>query len=140
GIDIHPVAVTISRATYVLALGNLISAARKPIQIPVYLADSLFLPYEVEKNFLNKLHGIEITFGQPKDRRHVVMPQMFVHSPELFDDAIVACTDVAEDHAKTRAESKATLHQHLAKAVPELTQMLQYNDILTALWDFTNSL
>ena len=36
GIDIHPVAVTISRATYVLALGKLVSSARKPINIPVY--------------------------------------------------------------------------------------------------------
>jgi len=140
GIDIHPVAVTISRATYVLALGSLIKAARKPIQIPVYLADSLFLPYEVEEDLINKLHGIEITFGQPKDRRYVVMPQTFVHSPELFDDAIAACTDVAEGYSKNERESKETLDRHLSRAVPELTQMLQYKEILDALWEFTSGL
>jgi hypothetical protein len=48
GIDIHPLAVTISRTTYVLALGSLAKLAKRPIQIPVYLADSLFLPTEVQ--------------------------------------------------------------------------------------------
>src|SRR5260370_863803 len=75
GIDIHPVAVTISRATYVLALGPLVRAARKLIQIPVYLADSLFLPREVEQNLIERLTGIEISYGQRKDVRRVVMPQ-----------------------------------------------------------------
>ncbi|MGH9466229.1 MAG: N-6 DNA methylase, partial [Terriglobales bacterium] len=63
GIDIHPVAVTISRATYVLALGPLAKAPKRPIQIPVYLADSLFLPNEVEATLLSKLRGIEISYG-----------------------------------------------------------------------------
>src|ERR1051326_8516756 len=38
GIDIHPVAVTIARATYVLAIRSLIKDVRRPIQIPIYLA------------------------------------------------------------------------------------------------------
>src|SRR5205823_2249028 len=90
GIDIHPVAVTISRATYVLALGKLVSSARKPIQIPVYLADSLFLPREVEASLIEKLSGVEITYGARKDRKTVVMPDMLIHMPEMFDDAIAA--------------------------------------------------
>src|SRR5208282_1636785 len=87
GIDIHPVAVTISRATYVLALGKLISSARKPVQIPVYLADSLFLPREVEENLqqltIEQVSGVEITYGGRKDQRHVLMPEMLIHMPEL---------------------------------------------------------
>ncbi len=140
GIDIHPVAVTISRATYVLALGALIRAARKPIQIPVYLADSLFLPHEVEQDLYNKLRGIEISYGQRKNQRHVVMPQTLIHAPELFDDAIAACTSVAEDHAKTQKETKTTLSRHLAQSVPELQNFLEYEAILDALWIFTEGL
>jgi methylase of polypeptide subunit release factors len=140
GIDIHPVAVTISRATYVLALGTLVRAARKPIQIPVYLADSLFLPHEVEEDLYNKLTGIEISYGQRKNQRHVVMPQTLIHSPELFDDAIAACTSVAEDHAKTQRESKSTLSSHLAQSVPDLQKFLEYDAILDALWRFTEGL
>jgi methylase of polypeptide subunit release factors len=140
GIDIHPVAVTISRATYVLALGKLISAARKPIQIPVYMADSLFLPREVEKSLIETLSGVEITFGGRKNLRQVVMPDMLIHSPELFDDAIAACTSVAEDHAKTKKETRSTVANHLAKAVPDLSKLLEYERVLDALWAFTEGL
>jgi len=140
GIDIHPVAVTIARATYVLALGKLINSARKPVQIPVYLADSLFLPREVEQNLLQQLSGVEITFGARKNQKHVVMPEMVVHSPELFDDAIAACTLVAEEYAKTRKDTRDTLARHLLQAVPDLSKLLQYEIALDALWEFTEGL
>lgn len=43
GLDIHPVAVTLARVTYLLAIGTdrLASGDRGPIAIPVYLGDSL---------------------------------------------------------------------------------------------------
>lgn len=115
GIDIHPVAVTISRANYVLALGKLINTARKPIQIPVYLADSLFLPREVEASLIEQLSGVEITYGGKKDRKTVIMPEMLIHSPELFDDVIASCTAIAEEHAKTKGDSRTTMAKNLAR-------------------------
>ena len=118
GIDIHPVAVTIARATYVLALGKLVVAARRPIQIPVYLADALFLPREVEKNLIEQLSGIEITFGPRKNQRKFVLPDMMVHQPENFDDCMVAATRIAEDHAAHGRESLGSLDSFLHQAVP----------------------
>ncbi|GAB4942389.1 N-6 DNA methylase [Mycobacterium avium subsp. hominissuis] len=43
GIDVHPVAVTLARVTYLLALGrdNIKSPTRKELTIPVYLGDSI---------------------------------------------------------------------------------------------------
>jgi hypothetical protein len=43
GVDVHPVAVTLARVTYLLALGldRIRSPDRGPITIPVYLGDSL---------------------------------------------------------------------------------------------------
>jgi SAM-dependent methyltransferase len=43
GIDLHPVAVTLARVTYLLAIGQdrLIDASRGPITVPVYLGDSV---------------------------------------------------------------------------------------------------
>lgn len=140
GIDIHPVAVTISRATYVLALGKLINAARRPIQIPVYLADSLFLPHEVEKNLYQQLSGIEITFGPRRNQRDFVLPDMMVNQPENFDDAIAAATEVAKGLAATGRESRESLDKYLQQAVPELSQLLQRDEIVTALWNFTSGL
>ena len=140
GIDIHPVAVTIARATYVLALGKLVNTARKPIQIPVFLADSLFLPHEVEKSLIEKLSGIEITFGERKNQKYMVVPDMLIQSPELFDDAIAACTSVAEEHAKSNRDSRKTMEKHLLQAVPDLSKLLEYEKILDALWTFTEGL
>ena len=137
GIDIHPVAVTIARATYVLALGKLISAARRPIQIPIYLADSLFLPREVEKDLYEQLSGIEITFGPRRNERRFILPDMMVNQPENFDDAIAAATEVAKGHATGGRESRESLDKYLHQAVPGLSQVLQRDEIVTALWNFT---
>ncbi|MHB1937987.1 MAG: N-6 DNA methylase, partial [Acidobacteriaceae bacterium] len=137
GIDIHPVAVTIARATYVLALGKLVNAARRPIQIPIYLADSLFLPREVERDLLEQLSGIEITFGPRKNERRFVLPDMMVNQPENFDDAIVAATRIAEDLASGNRESRESLDRYLQQVVPGLSQLLQREEIVTALWNFT---
>ncbi|WP_237082590.1 N-6 DNA methylase [Mycobacteroides abscessus] len=43
GIDVHPVAVTLARVTYLLALGrdNITSSNRRDLTIPVYLGDSI---------------------------------------------------------------------------------------------------
>lgn len=43
GFDLHPVAVSLARVTYLLAIGTerLQSPGRPPLQVPVYLADSL---------------------------------------------------------------------------------------------------
>lgn len=43
GMDLHPVAVTLARVTYILAIGRerLVDPTRRTIQIPVYLGDSL---------------------------------------------------------------------------------------------------
>ena len=144
GIDIHPVAVTISRATYVLALGPLAKAAKRPIQIPVYLADSLFLPSEVEESpqghLYKRLRGIEISFGQRPRIQRVVIPQDLVSAPKLFDEAITACSGVAEEHARTGSDTRSSLEKHLSKAVPELDKTLGRTEIIDALWEFTEGL
>ena len=43
GLELHPVAVTLARVTYLLAIGraNLTNPDRGPIQVPVYLGDSI---------------------------------------------------------------------------------------------------
>lgn len=44
GFDVHPLAVLIARATYVLALGPLVRRFPRPVTIPVYLTNSLQVP------------------------------------------------------------------------------------------------
>lgn len=44
GFDIDPLAVVASRTNYLLALGSLLRATSKPLDVPVYLADSIVGP------------------------------------------------------------------------------------------------
>ncbi|HUK60044.1 MAG TPA: N-6 DNA methylase, partial [Stellaceae bacterium] len=109
GIDIHPLAVIISRATYLLAIRSLVRASRRPIQIPVYLADFLFLPTEVRQLTLGEEPGYEIRFGS----RKVSIPEDLVKSPELFDPAIAAASRVAVDQAERGKETRRSLEAYV---------------------------
>lgn len=139
GIDIHPLAVTISKATYLLALGPLVQAARRPIQIPVYLADSLFLPTEVTRLTLeDRSAGIELKFGG----KNVTLPEHLVETADLFDGTIAACARIAAEHAKTGRESVKTLEKYLSQAVPRLNDADKHDCevIVEALWRFVQTL
>lgn len=137
GIDIHPLAVTIARATYALAVRSLIAGAKQPIQIPVYLADSLFLPAEVVQHRLGEAGGYDIRFGGD---RHVMVPASLIKSAELFDAAIAASAKVAADHALTRTESRATLERYAVRLMSGLEDHPERADIIAALWLFTEEL
>jgi hypothetical protein len=137
GIDIHPLAVTISRVTYVLALRDILKVSRRQVQIPVFLADSLFLPHEVQQMRLGEVSGYDIRLGGD---RAVSIPEKLVVDPELFDPAIAACAEVAIDHAKGRRESPSTLEAYIQKAMPGLTGRPDFPAIMEALWRFTAEL
>jgi len=44
GMDVHPVAVTIARVNYLLALGELVQGPHPPVLLPVYLSNAIILP------------------------------------------------------------------------------------------------
>lgn len=136
GIDIHPLAVTIARATYLLAIRGLVGTSKRQIQIPVYLADALFLPSEVTAPHFGEAAGYMIRFGD----KSVSVPDELVRAPDLFDPAIAGCTEVAKDHASTKAETLASLHAYLTKAVPDLAARSDFPAIVSALWTFTEEL
>jgi hypothetical protein len=135
GIDIHPLAVTISKITYLLAIAPVIHAAKRPVQIPIYLADSLSLPTEgSQPELYQQGPSYAIRFG---GNRKVSIPQDLVHTPELFDPAIAACAKIAADHAATAQESKSALVAYLRNAVPDIAASPNRQAIEAALWDFT---
>lgn len=136
GIDIHPLAVIIAKATYVMALAQLVRHRRRPISIPVYLADSLFMPEEVRQMELGEKPVYEIGFGGQKAR----IPRRLVRAGPLFDRAVRACARVALDHARTAEESRTTLGAYLQHETPSLTELDDVDEIIDGLWDFTHKL
>lgn len=94
----------------------------------------------MEKSLLEELSGIEITFGPRRNQRKFVLPDMMVHQPGNFDDAIAAATKVAEDHVASGRESRERLDSYLRQTAPGLSHILGREDVVIALWHFTAGL
>lgn len=139
GFDINPLAVLISKATYSIALRDLIKDATRSVQIPVYLADTLFVPKEIKQHrlALKAVPMYEIEFGN----KRVELPEILVTNSRDFDIAISCCTKVALDLAAPRSsESKNTLKNFLLNENPSLATDVDFDSILDGLWDFTEKL
>ncbi|MYC05971.1 MAG: N-6 DNA methylase [Chloroflexi bacterium] len=91
GIDIHPVAVHLARAAYVLAARTAIEAASyTSITVPIYMGDALQLRYRSGDLFAER----EITIQVNDDANtELAFPVSLVERPETFD-ALMG--DVAE--------------------------------------------
>ena len=91
GIDIHPVAVHLARAAYVLAARSAIEAASyTSITVPIYMGDALQLRYRSGDLFAER----EITIQVNDDENtELAFPVSLIERPETFD-ALMG--DVAE--------------------------------------------
>lgn len=138
GVDIHPLAVIIARATYVLALRDLMSESRRMVQIPVYLADALFLPSEVQTSLINGAE-IEIRFGLKKDRKFF-LPSRVLDVAGQFDEAIGTASRIAEEHAKDGRQTKDTLKRSLQRSLSTSIDKSKLDELAIALWDYVDSL
>jgi len=85
GMDIHPLAVIISRTNYLLALRDLLKQRREgSITIPVYLSDSIKLPeFGSEVQYNAKVYKIE-TSG----KSYFAIPKSAASEPSVLDDII----------------------------------------------------
>lgn len=129
-------AVTVAKATYVLALGSVVHAAKRPVSVPVYMADSLFLPTEVQQMRLHEAVRVKLKFAG----NEVLVPESLITAPDLFDAGIDAASQVAIDHAKSNSETSMSLKAYLLRAVPALKKHDQLEPIVDALWQYCDRL
>jgi SAM-dependent methyltransferase len=114
GMDLHPVAVTLARVTYLLAIGRdrLIDPARGTIQIPVYLGDSL----QWQEQSLDLWSAGNLTIRADDNRELVATDLQFPDA--LLDDA--ARFDELVNELANRAA-----HRRAGAAVPSLNSVFQ---------------
>jgi hypothetical protein len=94
GIDIHPLAVTIAKTNYLLALGDLVKKRPRDFNIPVYMADSLRLPEQLgQPSMFEKV----LSFRVELDHKEVPIPEVFTEQPAAFDEAISACETFSKE-------------------------------------------
>ena len=112
GIDVHPVAVTLARVTYLLAIGTerLAAPDRGPLRIPVFLGDSL------QWGQRGDIFGSETLNVSTGDGEHLFadqlrFPQALLNDAERFD-ALVA--DLAEMAATREPNSRPAVFASIA--------------------------
>lgn len=104
GMDVHPVAVTLARVTYLLAIGRerLASGDRGQITIPVYLGDSL--QWEQRRDLLTAEDAITISTagddlveggGGALFGDDLIFPQNVLYDASNFDRLVTAMADKA---------------------------------------------
>ncbi len=108
GIDIHPLAVIITKTNYLLALGDLFKKRRKPIALPIYLADSIRLPQmEGQIEMGAPLPGFKLEI----DGKRIIIPEILIHDPQLYDEAIEVSKEFARNFAgRERGDEKTFLN------------------------------
>jgi len=158
GMDVHPVAVTIARTNYLLALGDLLQNLPEPISLPVYLADSLRPPkltqalhgngdiiYELEVD-KNISFSIPASVGPQLDALVEAMREFMdtpitqakpayqkkieVLQPQLSDLSRQALLDNLETLLKLYAEGKDTVWLFILKNMPRPRFMENGFDLL----------
>jgi N-6 DNA Methylase len=116
GMDLHPVAVTLARVTYVLALGRdrLSHPERGEIQIPVYLGDSLQWQQEQPGLWTNNHLVIQADEGQ-LFLSELRFPNVLLADARNFDELVQELANRASKRkANSSTPSLVSVFQRLA--------------------------
>jgi hypothetical protein len=117
GIDIHPLAVIITKTNYLLALGDLFRKRRKPVALPIYLADSIRLPQmEGQMEMGVPLPGFKLEI----DGKRIIIPEILTHDPVLYDEAIEVSKEFARNFAGREGGDEKTFLNFLGRASPRI--------------------
>lgn len=128
GIDIHPLSVLITKTTVLLALGETVSQARRPVTLHIYLANSLLVPRGTADLF-------ESTFHVSVDNGTYAIDTRGVSSPEAFDALITYCDELVDRYSELLPRERflrlgASVFN--ASQSPDLPSQLY--DIYRAMW------
>lgn len=124
GMDIHPVAVTLARVTYLLAIGpeRLRHSERPAISVPIYLGDSL--QWEQNRDLFTRDDAVSIATtaddlvgkgGGIVGDDDLVFPMSVLQDAAVFDRLVARMADLALDDS-------GTLHRTLITPVFEQVQ------------------
>lgn len=94
GMDLHPVAVTLARVTYLLAIGRdrLTHPGRGPIQVPVYLGDAVQWRREARDLFSGGDLVIETDDQKRLFESDLRFPEELLEDPGRFNQIVEALT------------------------------------------------
>jgi N-6 DNA Methylase len=121
GVDLHPVAVTLARVTYLLAIGRARLVDRGELTVPVFLGDSV--RWEQDETLLAQ-GGITIrtSDGMELFAQELHFPEGVLRDPGRFDRLVAALANRAADREPpARATSKPL--------IPPITAILKAHHV-----------
>lgn len=89
GIDIHPLSVQIAKTTILLAVADRLKKVRKPINLQVYLANTLLIPDD-------SLDLFSDYFDVHINKKKYKVTNQLIKEPSFFDQAIGFCEELAK--------------------------------------------
>jgi SAM-dependent methyltransferase len=121
GMDLHPVAVTLARVTYLLAIGRdrLTHPERGPIQIPVYLGDAVQWRREANDLFSEGNLVVETDDQKQLFESELRFPEELLKDPGRFNQVVESMTRLAGSRTP-------------GSAVPKLTSLYQRHAVSPA--------
>ncbi|RUL81235.1 N-6 DNA methylase, partial [Tautonia sociabilis] len=117
GMDLHPVAVTLARVTYLLAIGRdrLTRPDRGPIQIPVYLGDAVQWRREAQDLFSGGNLIVETDDRKQLFESELRFPEELLEDPARFNQIVESMTKLAGSRTPGSAVPKLSgLYQRYA--------------------------
>ena len=100
GLDVHPVAVTLARVTWLLALGDLVADRPAKLTVPVFLGDAM------QWNLRQYMGGADVVVDVPEDRP-LHIPAGFAEDQAVFEQALDALNQGLADDATPEAVGHA---------------------------------
>lgn len=137
GIDLHPVAVSLARVTYLLAIGRerLIDSTRGPITVPVYLGDSI--QWTQRADLFSEGHLLISTgFGEQIFEDELRFPDHLLSNAAWFDRLIDELAGLAiKPRAQGTVPSLTALFRRLAVDPQDQPVIRESFTVLCKLYD-----
>jgi hypothetical protein len=137
GIDLHPVAVSLARVTYLLAIGRerLIDSTRGPITVPVYLGDSI--QWTQRADLFSEGHLLISTgFGEQIFEDELRFPDHLLANAAWFDRLIDELAGLAiKQRAQGTVPSLTALFRRLAVDQQDQPVIKESFTVLCKLYD-----
>lgn len=132
GMDVHPLAAIIAKATYLLAIADLIPAAREVVSIPVYLCNSL--SGETLGHAMSLLgEMVKLEVGRDANRREFEVPEEFVTDGALYDRAIGEVVNQARSIGSSRTAARHAYEAVRYRLRDTLSSVPQHEVLLESL-------
>lgn len=119
GLDINPVSVVIAKTKIILTLAEWLKRSDKPVEIPIFLCDSLFLPEDIVQKKEHKT--VKVTF----DGVNIAFPaELFSKGISEFDEIVDICAKFASLLANNTI-SKSDLEVALEEPISRISKSLR---------------